>query len=281
MKKDQGVYIIPMAYPRSLASLEGMWYSHFLKWTRISRNGFVRAGHAALSIVDAKTGEVYFADFGRYISPYGYGRMRSKFTDPEVEIDIKAKFDTKGELMNFPEILRYLHEHPEKTHGTYSLFASLIYIEDRDRVFELLNDWKEKGITPYGPFKRSNSNCSRFVCSFIKDTLSKDHSQFANFKRSYRLTPSTMSNVIAGSTNGIYYEYSDSGLKEHLTKDFKDPVTRWAFTPPDDAPLRPNYRQPIIVHGPKDHQWLGGTDLEHGLESVSTAKIFDKLKWLE
>ncbi len=257
---DQGVYIIPMAYPAALASVEGMWYDRLLRWVRISNNGFVVVGHAALCVVDIATGEVDYADFGRYITPHGFGRMRSKYTDPEVQLDITADLSPDGDLLNLPEILSYLYAHPEKTHGEGPLFASAIRIDDGARVAQEMLRWRQQESIPYGPFHKSNSNCSRFVHSFLRDTVPSDHPRARNVRRAYRLTPSTMCNVVAAAEDGSYYEVNEGGVHEHEVATFRDPVTRWFLRGTRHAPSRPNHRLPSnLVKRTDSRHWLGGT----------------------
>jgi len=292
---DQGVYIVPMAYPAALASVEGMWYDRLLRWVRISNNGFVVVGHAALCVIDIATGAIEYADFGRYITPYGHGRMRSKYTDPEVEIEIRAEISADGDLLNLPAILSYLYDHPEKTHGEGPLYASAIRVEDGAVVAREMKRWRELGSIPYGPFHETNSNCSRFVHTFLQDTVSRQHSRSRQIQRAYRLTPSTMCNVIAAAEDGNYYEVNESGVHKHSTVRFRDPVIRWFFKGTRSAPLRANHRQSSSDSIDHQKQWLGGTgsgawftirEVSHDLRQIRLARIEDSgeeifCKWYE
>ena len=57
----------------------------------------MRVGHAAICLINPQTHEVLYYDFGRYITPRGYGRARNKYTDPLLELKTKATFDEHKE----------------------------------------------------------------------------------------------------------------------------------------------------------------------------------------
>jgi hypothetical protein len=59
---------------------------------------------------------INYFDFGRYITTYSKGRLRSKETDAELHVNIQAKYKN-GNLINLKDILLWIERHPEKTHG--------------------------------------------------------------------------------------------------------------------------------------------------------------------
>ena len=62
--------------------------------------------------------------------------MRSKETDFELYIPISAKFN-KGSLSNLEEILVWIESHPEKTHGTGRMIASINEEIDHKKSIDL------------------------------------------------------------------------------------------------------------------------------------------------
>ncbi len=279
---QSGVYLIPIAFPEALASSEGMWYHRLLGLSRISNNGYVRAGHAALALVDVSSREVFYADFGRYITPRGYGRVRSRFTDPEVRLDVQASFGADGQLANLDEILRYLYHHPEKTHGAGALYASCFYSADGERARQTLRQWKDRGLIPYGPFRPSNTNCSRFVRSFMMDCIHQGHERWQAFQWSRMLTPSTLSNVKAGAADDHYYRVADSGLERLSVSQLRDDVLQSVFRKPKQAPAVANHHKAPSPAPSEVSHWLGGTgsgawfelrDTQEDLASIVVARV--------
>jgi hypothetical protein len=55
-------FIITMAYPETIVSHAEEWYSKFLRFLFIGNKKHVRAGHAALVLIDKKTGELEYHD---------------------------------------------------------------------------------------------------------------------------------------------------------------------------------------------------------------------------
>ena len=46
----------------------------------------MRVGHAAICLINPQSNEVLYYDFGRYITPRGFGRARNKYTDPDLAL---------------------------------------------------------------------------------------------------------------------------------------------------------------------------------------------------
>ena len=149
MQNSDGIIII-LSYPDTIVR-PAYWEPSSKIWPLIGIGGkhAVQAGHAALLLIKKEQSEINYFDFGRYITTYGNGRVRSKDTDPDVLISIEAKFDD-GKLINLKEILLWIENHPEKTHGDGRLVASM-----HDEInFNKANDYihqliAEKEI-PYG-----------------------------------------------------------------------------------------------------------------------------------
>ena len=160
--------IIALAYPDSFVRTTEGRYNKVLERCGIVNHGLVRAGHSACLIVDRSSGLVRYADFGRYITPEFKGRARTLITDPDVRIEIKARFRS-GILVNLSEILSYLTERPELTHGEGQLYAGLFYNVDVGKAWRLARKLSLAGSIDYGPFTLRGTNCSRFVRTLINE----------------------------------------------------------------------------------------------------------------
>ena len=115
MINSNGIIII-LAYPDTIVR-PAYWEKLSNFWPKIGVGGrhAIQAGHAALLLIQNNKSEINYYDFGRYITTYGYGRARSKETDPELEISILAKFKN-NKLSNTEEILLYTERQTKKTH---------------------------------------------------------------------------------------------------------------------------------------------------------------------
>ena len=153
--------IIPLAWPETPVIQEGKWYDGIMRVLGFLNDGFYKAGHAAMLIINHETKEVLYFDFGRYQTPKKHGRVRDKFTDPDIELAIKAEIKGK-KIVNLPEILKYL-SNIEATHGEGRLVASEMYTERYERVFRKAKKIQNREAIKYGPFNIGGSNCSRFV----------------------------------------------------------------------------------------------------------------------
>lgn len=166
MKSGNTGTIILMAYPDTFVRPSSEFICKITPYLGIGTKDYTKAGHAALCLIENKTGNINYYDFGRYITPTGNGRVRSKKTDVELEIPIKAIFNGDT-LENINEILSWLRSHPEKTHGDGDLYASILYdvnYKDANRFIENIH---LKGSIPYGIFVKQGSNCSRFVADTV------------------------------------------------------------------------------------------------------------------
>ena len=79
-----------------------------LRKAGIVKNLNMRVGHAAICLINPQTAEVLYYDFGRYITPRGYGRARSKYTDPTLVLETRATFDEDKNLTNVEDIAQEL-----------------------------------------------------------------------------------------------------------------------------------------------------------------------------
>ena len=83
-------HILALAYPDVFVRQTEAKYNYALSKLGVVHEGAVCAGHAALILVDGSSGDLHYADFGRYITPIGLGRARTELTDPDVKIKFKA-----------------------------------------------------------------------------------------------------------------------------------------------------------------------------------------------
>ena len=122
LKND--AFILTLAYPETIVSHAEEWYSKFLRFLFVGSKKHVRAGHAALVLIDKKTGVLEYHDFGRYITSEPNGRVRGRETDFELNFPVKAKIENDT-IQNLDEILKFLATHPKLTHGDGHLYASV------------------------------------------------------------------------------------------------------------------------------------------------------------
>jgi len=188
-------FAIALAWPQTWCKRPNAWYDSLMLKLGISVNHYYRAGHAALVLVEKSSGDCHYFDFGRYHSPFGYGRARSATTDHDLEVPIKASIseDAKS-LINLVEILKFLHQN-QACHGNGDLFGSYTEVDFQKAHSKALQMQNESPIA-YGPFQYKGSNCSRFVQSVIlagRPALP----QALRMKYSVPTTPTPMSNVNA------------------------------------------------------------------------------------
>ncbi|MDP2388079.1 MAG: hypothetical protein Q8M29_17015 [Bacteroidota bacterium] len=156
---------IALAWPETLCKQAGAWYDSPLKWLGINKSNYYKVGHAAVVLIEKSTGACHYFDFGRYHSPYQHGRVRSSFTDHDLEMKTRAAFNEQGGLMNYNEILWELHNN-ESCHGNGNLHASYCEV-DFNKTFRKTNQMQLSSPIPYGPFLPHGTNCSRFVNTII------------------------------------------------------------------------------------------------------------------
>ena len=97
--------IIALAFPDVFVKGSTDLICKFLPFVGVGTKQYIKAGHAALLLIENKTGLIRYFDFGRYSTPSGYGRLRSIETDAELHIDFKAILAPDGTLENMKQIL--------------------------------------------------------------------------------------------------------------------------------------------------------------------------------
>ena len=109
-KKDLHLrdFAIVLAWPDATIRGDEKWMMFFRKLGIVKNLNF-KVGHTGVVIVSHKTGELLYYDFGRYIAPRGYGRARSKFSDPQLVINTKAEI-SGNKIENLLEIAEAFEE---------------------------------------------------------------------------------------------------------------------------------------------------------------------------
>ena len=221
--------IVILSFPDTIVRPAYWEYSSKI-WPKIGigTKHAIKAGHSALLLIKKNEPEIKYFDFGRYITSYGNGRVRSFETDPEIYIPLKASFKNNT-LTNLEDILLWLEKHPKKTHGKGRLIASVNHQINYDNAIKFIHNLIDKKEFPYGAFNKNGSNCARFVTDTIINSCTKKSVQL-KLKSSYLLTPSPIGNILKGKTTDVVYnvkkqqiqEYKNrSILKEHNAAFFK------------------------------------------------------------
>jgi len=203
---------ITLAWPETLCKQAGAWYDKPLKWLGINKSNYYKVGHAAIVLINKENGDCHYFDFGRYHSPYQHGRVRSAFTDHDLEMNTKAIVSESGSLKNYNEILLELFNN-ESCHGSGKLHASYCHV-NFDKAHKKANEMQSISPIPYGPFLPNGTNCSRFVNTVV---LAGEPKWF------YRLvlaSPKTLSPTPIGNVKALS-NYATVGLIKQTTEVLK------------------------------------------------------------
>ncbi|WP_025742907.1 DUF6695 family protein [Aquimarina pacifica] len=226
MKKYTGK-IISLAFPDTFVKYSDEFLVKAFLAVGFGKSNYIKAGHAAFVLIENETGNAEYYDFGRYVTPQGYGRVRSAETDVELEIPFKALLGADQKIENLEEFLLWLEKHPEKTHGSGRLVASVCDYIDYQKAKDFVLSIQEKGSVLYRAFGKEGSNCSRIVADTI--LAGTDHSKIIKaLLRNKSFTPSPLGNVEKSSLGGTIYQVKDgeltvypgSVLRENLTNYF-------------------------------------------------------------
>ncbi|GGX21818.1 DUF6695 family protein [Aquimarina muelleri] len=219
--------IIILAFPDTFVQYSDEPSVKFLLALGLGKDNYIKAGHAAFVLIENKTGNAEYYDFGRYITPKGRGRVRSAVTDVELEIPFKAIITSDSKLSNIEDFLLWLEANPKKTHGEGRLVASVCDYIDYEKAKKYILSIQDMGSIPYKAFGKIGSNCSRIVT----DTILKSTDLIKIKKpllRNKLFTPSPLGNVQKGALGNPIYQvrngnlqvYSGSILMENLTNYF-------------------------------------------------------------
>ncbi|WP_430409890.1 DUF6695 family protein [Kordia sp.] len=249
--------ILTLAYPDTIVMTADEWYSPYLRFIGVGKKKYVRAGHAALVLIDNKTGVLSYHDFGRYITKEPHGRIRGKKRDRELDFPLKANI-VRGKITNLDEILQFLATHPKLTHGDGKLLASVCDAVNYEKALEHIAIMQRRGSMYYAAFKKDSCNCARFVTATLIASLTDNRVRKA-LKKSTWFTPSTVGNVVLASTQTDIYEVTEKGIgiftstsRKETLRCFLDQLK--GYSPNFTGTLEPKHVQGIA----KNAQWLPG-----------------------
>ena len=201
--------IITLAYPDTIVMVSKEWFSPFLRFVGIGKKNFLRAGHAALVLINKQTGVLEYHDFGRYITPEPMGRVRGKDTDNELDFPLKADIKNNT-IQNLDAILVFLATHPKFTHGDGKLIASVCDAINYNTARAHISYMQNKHFIRYAAFIKKACNCARFVTDTLLASVT-DLNIKKKLKKSKWFTPSTISNVLLADTQNYIFEVSEKG----------------------------------------------------------------------
>lgn len=202
--------IIILAWPQTPVSAVGMWYDTVPKLLGILKNGYYKAGHAAAVLVNHKTKELKYFDFGRYHMPQKFGRVRDEQSDPELKIHLKADISDDNKILNIKEILLSLNANKE-CHGEGILYASILENVSFKKAFRFAKNLQNSDAVDYGQYDLKGSNCSRFIASLAKAGNPERKIKFRLFAP-LLFTPMPKGNVIA--CNSVFYSVYNGDVKK-------------------------------------------------------------------
>lgn len=259
---------VPISWPDKTALGDEKWMA-FLKQIGLVKNLHFKVGHAAILLIERTSGRILYFDFGRYLSPRGYGRARSALFDPRLEISTKAQITRQGEIQNINEILEELCKKEEATHGGGRTFFSISKHVSFSKCINYAEKLVAEGPVLYGALAKDNNSCSRFVAQVLTEGMDIDDKRRRKILYPECLKASPMSNVINAVPNEEVFCYDQGilkqwkmGRKDSLLFQFgllKDNFTRKGSqdlacdqTPGMiEAPSRPS-------NLPEHVQWIGG-----------------------
>ena len=254
---NSGIMLV-MAYPETIVRVADEWYSPLLRFVGIGKKNYVRAGHAALVLINKDTGILEYHDFGRYITAQSTGRVRGKDTDNELDFSLKAEIKD-GKIINLRELLKFFATNPKLIHGEGKLIASVCDEIDYQKARNYITMMQERHFIRYGVFIKDASNCSRFVTTTLIASVT-DASIKRKLIKSTRFSPSTVSNVVLANTGNYVYEVSDEGkISQFNSSVRKENIRCFLDKLKTYEPSLIGNQLPIAIDGVHDKaQWLGG-----------------------
>ena len=218
--------IIVLAFPDTFVQYSDEPSVKFLLALGLGKDNYIKAGHAAFVLIENKTGKAEYYDFGRYITPKGYGRVRSAVTDTELEIPFKAVITSDSKLNNVEDFLVWLEANPKKTHGDGRLVASVCDYIDYEKARNHVLSIQNMGSIPYKAFGKTGSNCSRIVTDTI--LRSTDHIKIKRpLLRNKLFTPSPLGNVEKAALSNPIYQVKKGNLQVYPGSVFKENLTNY------------------------------------------------------
>ncbi|MFZ4862319.1 DUF6695 family protein [Sphingobacterium sp. Mn56C] len=260
-------FALILTWPDATIRGDEKWMMFFKK-IGIVKNLNFKVGHTGVVIVDHRNGNMQFYDFGRYITPRGYGRARSASSDPLLNLTLKAEIK-EGKITNLREIAAYFETLKPAMYGEGKLMFAVVKGLDFTQAKAFGDYWVEKGTYPYGAVARNNNNCSRFITRMlIKATEKYTYWHAVNLPETIKSSP--VSNLVnTAGDDGLFSYTPEQGLVNFtmnrfqsfwfLIKQLGDNVfqKKAELLPPDHNIGAMRYRsKPITV--PKMATYLGG-----------------------
>lgn len=271
---------IILTWPDATIRGDEKWMMFFKKIGLVKNLNF-KVGHTGVIIVDHQSGEMFFYDFGRYVAPRGYGRARSKFSDPMLDIPIKAQLKD-GKIKNLEEIVAFLETLKPVMYGEGKLFFSVVSGIHFPTAKKYGDECVEQGTYPYGAVARNNNNCSRFITRMLMKASPVFHFWHGiNLPETIKSSP--VSNLVNSNKDRMIFSYTpQDGLRKFkmnrwqsfgfLIKQLGDNVKRHRaeLLPADQMIGAVDYNsKPISI--PKNATYLGGVG-----DGAWYAAIFDQ-----
>ncbi|GAA4886424.1 hypothetical protein GCM10023311_06860 [Flaviramulus aquimarinus] len=207
---DNTGIILTLAYPDTIVMVSEEWFSPYLRFIGVGKKDYLRAGHAALVLIDKDTGVLEYHDFGRYITSEPNGRVRGSDTDNELHFPLKAEIQNNT-ITNLDAILEFLATHPKLTHGDGKLVASVCHAVNYKKARTHITNMQNKHFIRYAAFIKEACNCARFVTDTLIASVT-DSKIKKCLKSSKWFTPSTVGNVLLADTENYPYEVSETGM---------------------------------------------------------------------
>lgn len=201
--------ILTLAYPETIVMVSKEWFSPFLRYAGIGKKNYLRAGHAALVLINIDTGILEYHDFGRYITPEPTGRVRGSDTDNELQFPFIAEIKD-SRITNLNAILEFLATHPKLTHGDGKMIASICNTVDYKKARTHINKMQQMHFIRYAAFVKEACNCARFVTDTLIASVTNQHIK-RKLENSKWFTPSTVGNVLLANTEESAFEVSEFG----------------------------------------------------------------------
>jgi len=219
MGNNTGIILV-LAYPETIVMVSEEWFSPYLKYLGVGKKDYLRAGHAALVLIDKKKGDLEYHDFGRYITNEPNGRVRGAKYDGELNFPIKATV-VNNRVQNLNEILEFLSVNPKLTHGEGKLIASVCDQIDYEKAKKHIQKMQRQGAIRYAAFLKNASNCARFVTTTLIASVTNERVK-KKLVSSLGFTPSTVGNVVLADTNNHVYDVRGGVISKFKSTKFKE-----------------------------------------------------------
>ncbi len=255
---DNTGIIITLAYPDTIVMVSEEWFSPFLRYLGIGKKNYLRAGHAALVLIDKQAGVLEYHDFGRYITSEPNGRVRGRDTDNELHFPLSAEIENDT-ITNLDAILEFLGTHPKLTHGEGKLVASVCNAVNYKKARTHITKMQNKHFIRYAAFIKDACNCARFVTDSLIASVT-NYEIKKKLENSKWFTPSTVGNVLLADTENHPFEVSETGIIKKFEGSQKSENLRCFLDKLKDhevnfkGTLEPKHNDVKVDHA----QWLSG-----------------------